>query len=614
MFRILLMVRFWSLQTMLTKYYLDESNNTCQPICGDNILAPNEVCEDGNDIEFDGCFECQFQCQVDCRFCFLENVYNVWNHQSWSSLKENAEAGFYYQSSTNSCVNLCGDGIVTGQEECDDTNIIPYDGCFDCRFQCNKQCELCDKGVCLIETCPLGSIWINKSCCGDAIQNGDEECDDGNHIDYDGCSNCRFQCHQFCNICLNGICKECFDEYTLDQNKCVKQQSILVDNGDSNHLRYNQDYICLDDECAFSLKPKMSLIYLNQTFSHQYVEINFNQQIQYAKMPNKGQFSPFEIQIQNLSEEYYKIQLYPIRDITYDLQFVQYVADIEIFLDLQEEPILQITLIQTVINYNNQTIIEPNQSIFLQEPRILSDELKSRSVAISKTSKAFMISAITISSVSFIFGDSTLLNEALNILQYQSYLKFINLEYPENSYIYFQSSEMLSISNYLSNLQIDYVLGVITSKEEEQIILDGKFAQYDVDCDLILNLIPQCPNQQYFQLQFLIARQFILSTKFSFGLRFLNTIFKIYRVVKSYQQNLLTGRIINTGYYKIQVLIQFEINHAHFIFKCLGYFIQTTTTNSYQQTIERKRTLLIFSQLFYNNTVLNLIAKAPFGM
>lgn len=34
-------------------------NNKCQPICGDKIVIMGlEECDDGNDIEYDGCFEC----------------------------------------------------------------------------------------------------------------------------------------------------------------------------------------------------------------------------------------------------------------------------------------------------------------------------------------------------------------------------------------------------------------------------------------------------------------------------------------------------------------------------------------------------------------------------
>jgi cysteine-rich repeat protein len=62
------------------------------------------------------------------------------------------------------CTNVCGDGIVTGDEECDDGNNWDGDGC---SANCKKQ----------------GALF-----CGDGIVSGDEECDDGNTVDGDGCS------------------------------------------------------------------------------------------------------------------------------------------------------------------------------------------------------------------------------------------------------------------------------------------------------------------------------------------------------------------------------------------------------------------------------------------
>lgn len=34
------------------------------------------------------------------------------------------------------CISICGDGITVGDEHCDDGNNIRYDGCYDCNFEC----------------------------------------------------------------------------------------------------------------------------------------------------------------------------------------------------------------------------------------------------------------------------------------------------------------------------------------------------------------------------------------------------------------------------------------------------------------------------------------------
>src|SRR3989339_559420 len=69
---------------------------------------------------------------------------------------------------TNKCLcESCGDFNVTGFEECDDGNLVNGDGCSD---------------ICLIED-------YDDDMCGDGILfNGYEECDDKNLINFDGCS------------------------------------------------------------------------------------------------------------------------------------------------------------------------------------------------------------------------------------------------------------------------------------------------------------------------------------------------------------------------------------------------------------------------------------------
>jgi cysteine-rich repeat protein len=65
----------------------------------------------------------------------------------------------------NLCIvgSLCGDGVVEGDEECEDGNGLDGDGC---------------SSTCTVET-----------VCGDGVVEGAEQCDDGNSDDGDRCSN-----------------------------------------------------------------------------------------------------------------------------------------------------------------------------------------------------------------------------------------------------------------------------------------------------------------------------------------------------------------------------------------------------------------------------------------
>jgi large repetitive protein len=78
-------------------------------------------------------------------------------------------AGF---TGENCSIPVCGDEVVLGSEECDDSNYRAYDGCSGCQVECGWDCS---EGEC-------------SGVCGDGMRKGAEECDDGNTASGDGCS------------------------------------------------------------------------------------------------------------------------------------------------------------------------------------------------------------------------------------------------------------------------------------------------------------------------------------------------------------------------------------------------------------------------------------------
>jgi cysteine-rich repeat protein len=90
----------------------------------------------------------------------------------------------------------CGNGIVEGDEECDDANFDDEDGCdVNCFRQGGGECgngavegnEECDDGNDDdTDQCLTGCL---AAYCGDGFVKSDEECDDGNGEDGDACSN-----------------------------------------------------------------------------------------------------------------------------------------------------------------------------------------------------------------------------------------------------------------------------------------------------------------------------------------------------------------------------------------------------------------------------------------
>jgi cysteine-rich repeat protein len=76
---------------------------------------------------------------------------------------------------------VCGDGVVTGDETCDDGGVIAGDGCSaSCWVELGWACSVVPT-VCF-------------TSCGDGVRAGAEMCDDGDRRAGDGCSpTCYFE-------------------------------------------------------------------------------------------------------------------------------------------------------------------------------------------------------------------------------------------------------------------------------------------------------------------------------------------------------------------------------------------------------------------------------------
>ncbi|CAD8149950.1 unnamed protein product [Paramecium pentaurelia] len=215
-------------------------DHICVQECGDGIIALGslEQCDDANDINKDGCYQCMWQCSPYCKQCinqqlcskcidigFITFIFYYLFQQIQQLIQLFYQISYNFELiGENECKPICGDNIVIiGLEECDDGNEIPFDGCYQCQFQCEIGCTICEYGVCL-QTCKSNQIIVNGLCknesedspqideqdqsennndfsnyyneyCGDGRKSKNEECDDGNNVNNDGCS----------NICLNEL-------------------------------------------------------------------------------------------------------------------------------------------------------------------------------------------------------------------------------------------------------------------------------------------------------------------------------------------------------------------------------------------------------------------------
>lgn len=116
-------------------------------ICGNGRLTSDETCDDGNTAGGDGC-------AGDC---------------------QTIDLGWRCRLPGRPCTPLCGDGHLVGPEECDDSNTLNGDGCSStCHIEGRIRCTQQDAG----SGCDGGVPQV----CGDGIVSADEECDDGNDL------------------------------------------------------------------------------------------------------------------------------------------------------------------------------------------------------------------------------------------------------------------------------------------------------------------------------------------------------------------------------------------------------------------------------------------------
>jgi len=138
---------------------------TCGPVCGDNVVTPDETCDDGP-LNGTGYDLCNADCTPgprcgDAAVNGPEQCDNGFNQDAYEISESSCAPG---------CVRAphCGDAVLNGPEQCDDgVNDGAYNGC--------------------TSSCLLGPR------CGDGVENGaDETCDDGNRRNGDGCNSaCR---------------------------------------------------------------------------------------------------------------------------------------------------------------------------------------------------------------------------------------------------------------------------------------------------------------------------------------------------------------------------------------------------------------------------------------
>jgi cysteine-rich repeat protein len=153
----------------------------CVPICGDSLIRGQEVCADNNTLSGDGC-------SGDCM---------------------QVEPGWRCRAAGLPCLPICGDRMLVGTENCDDGNTLDGDGCgHTCLTETGWDCST---GACVRLPGDGGIAPGHFLYCGDGIVSGAEECDLGPANDDTQYGGCTTQClaGPFCGDSLVNGSEEC---------------------------------------------------------------------------------------------------------------------------------------------------------------------------------------------------------------------------------------------------------------------------------------------------------------------------------------------------------------------------------------------------------------------
>lgn len=111
-------------------------------------------------------------------------------------------------TTTGSGIGVCGNAVVEGDEECDDGNSNDADGCTNA----------CTKGG--ATTTSTGTT--GGSSCGNGKLDSGEECDDGNDDDTDSCrNNCTSNAPSTCGNGMVDAGEECDDGNKVAEDSCT---------------------------------------------------------------------------------------------------------------------------------------------------------------------------------------------------------------------------------------------------------------------------------------------------------------------------------------------------------------------------------------------------------
>ncbi|CAK63539.1 unnamed protein product (macronuclear) [Paramecium tetraurelia] len=499
-------------------YYLNANRSKCESKCGDNYINDLEQCEHNlikNDII---CSNCQFQCKDNCIECLFglcqncEQDYLLIEQTNECLLKSKCdpEYGLYYNILINQCYDICGDGVKSIYEECEDDNVDPYDGCFQCKYSCNPLCPLCIAGVCTDDgtVCQKGyyfdkSIGSCFSACGDEMKATDEECD---LLNTRKCLNCKLIIDKNCKtLDENNQCLVCQDGFELldelcepkttkkcdirnciacENNICIQYLTDATNNTNTNNNNntlenlsqakcgdgdINQNELCDDgnlingDGCDSDCQPsKNSLCQLNECIQifHPVPQLKFVKQIENCQVltlfyDQKVKLSPgstLEQYLNSLSGSIVNTKLNVTIEakskLSQDLDYFEILIKIQ-YLEKVVDPVFFLIFQNLSIIINEQELEQECQQLSLQlaSPNFLSTEEQQTTVSLIQFSEYQIQIIVGLVIISSLSGKFQIIENQIEMMQMLYYYKYINIVKGQNLIKFFDTFKIIQLAN-----------------------------------------------------------------------------------------------------------------------------------------------------------------------
>ncbi|CAD8072797.1 unnamed protein product [Paramecium sonneborni] len=356
------------------------------------------------------------------------------------------------------CIGFCGDGIIQiNDEQCDDGNQLPYDGCYECQFQCSYGCLECDEGqgckkcneqftiINETATCQENKVLIddqediNKDIVVDIIAH---RCND-NEILID------FQCVSQCgNDILNSKYEQCDDGNQFGGDGCSS--------GCSEEDFYQcQNYENASSICSYILPPDLILVSLSsKTNQTQKVQLSFTQNV---KLLSDLKFEEIAV-ISIIPQALAPINVKPILNLSTTYNNPLYEITVN-FMEPVKNSVLQIEFAQSIIkNEFDLDLIRNQIQISLGTPFVLSETTKQKVTQIMLLNDIMIYSMAAISGLALLTGNAIMFFNLLDLLQQLSYIKFMQYSFPPHLIQFLNTYTKVSLKPIMDRFKIEELL------------------------------------------------------------------------------------------------------------------------------------------------------------